>query len=229
MSSPTTVTGRPSMVAWPPILPSPGVEGRSATRSETANVPTSSKLPGSTSAPMLSRTVGAPSECTASILAAPPISDRTRARRRSNSSLLISARGALVHAEQLVLANLAGGREGKRVDELTSGTLYEARCSAHQATSAAASTSARTACTNATGCSPRARLGTLTTPQAATSGWLRSTISISTGYTLMPLTLIISLRRPSRCTSPWSSIIAMSPVWSQPSRSAVLLSSGRFQ
>ena len=69
------------------------------------------------------------------------------------------------------------------------------------------------------------------TPMAAasrTAGWVTRDSSTSRGYTLKPETMIISFFRSTIATYPSSSTVAMSPVYSQPSRSVCAVSSGRW-
>lgn len=72
MSSPATVTGRPSIVPWPPILPSPGVVSASSPRAERTNVPCSSNEPSSSRPAMCSRTFSSPGRAGARCARRPP-------------------------------------------------------------------------------------------------------------------------------------------------------------
>jgi hypothetical protein len=98
----------------------------------------------------------------------------------------------------------------------------------HSMTSASVSESSlRT--TTASGDSPHFADGTPMTPTSATPGWDSTTFSISAGYTFSPPEISMSFTRSMMVTKPSASMVATSPVWSQPSTMVSSVASGRFQ
>jgi hypothetical protein len=67
------------------------------------------------------------------------------------------------------------------------------------------------------------------TAASAIFSWLSSTFSSSAGYTFSPPEISMSLTRSTMVTKPSSSMVATSPVYSQPSTMLSAVASGRFQ